>query len=192
MRFGRRESAQAVLDEPLDSTPAAEMSGGPAKSGDGGDTMNEWRSTFLDKLSQAQSRWLRKFEDVLENSIMPAFSDTKAFLVDNGFHVSSPLRELGRRSYKFELAENAYLLVIFRSLGVGEFEARCESFMPGGDPVFKKTIVRVSEVGDDWARNYFQHALDSFVEALAGDTAAANNRKNNTGANVNAEELVAA
>jgi hypothetical protein len=80
------------------------------------------------------------------------------------------MRELGRRSYKFELAENVYLLMIFRSLGVGEFEARCESFVPGAEPAFRKSVVRIADVDEDWAREHFQKSLDAFLDLLANET----------------------
>lgn len=171
MRFGRRDNGgAATMDDAVRPNEPAlqdEVAGEqPANASDGD---NGWQNSFLEKLSQAQSRWLRRFEEVLEDAIAPVFANIKDFLADNGFHVSSPLRELGRRSYKFELAENAYLLVIFRSLGVGEFEARYESFVPGCEPSFKKTIVRVSDVGESWARKYLQTGLDNFIDQLAKD-----------------------
>lgn len=131
-------------------------------------TVSDWKKGFLDKLSQAQSQWTRRFEETLESNVSPVFEEMKVFLADNGFHTSNPLRDQGRRSFKFELAENAYLLMIFRSLGVGEFEVRCETFVPGCDPVFRKSVVRVPDVNETWARGQFQSALDNFVDMLAG------------------------
>lgn len=130
---------------------------------------SEWKKSFLDKLGQAQSQWIRRFEDSLESAVTPVFDELKTFLAENGFHTSAPLRELGRRSYKFELAENAYLLTIFRSLGVGEFEVRFETFVPGSQPVFRKSVVRITDVDAAWARGQFQSGLDAFVELLAGE-----------------------
>ena len=79
-----------------------------------------------------------------------------------------PLCEPGRRSFKFELAENAYLLMIFRSSGVGEFELRTESFVPGGEPALNKKLGRVADFTKEWATERVQAALDTFVDLLSG------------------------
>ena len=130
--------------------------------------METWQKSFLDKLGKAQTQWLNGFEDTLDSMIGPVFDDMSAFVRDNGFRVTTPLSDAGRRSYKFELAENAYLLMIFKFTGVGEFELRCESFVPSSEPVLSKAMVRVADIDEEWARKQFQQALDNFVEALAG------------------------
>jgi hypothetical protein len=90
----------------------------------------------------------------------------RTFLADNGFSVSTPLRESGRRSFKFQLAENAYLLVIFRALLVGEYEVRSESFVPGVEPVLKRSSGRLVDVTEEWSSTFFQSSLDEFVNLL--------------------------
>jgi len=130
--------------------------------------MDEWKRAFLDKLSRAQTRWVNEFEDALDNRFVPVFNTFKQFLSDNGFRLSTPLRELGRRSFKFELAENAYLLMILRSTGVGEFELRCESFVPGHEPALNKLVTRVADLDTDWAEQHMRTALDTFVSLLVG------------------------
>ena len=132
--------------------------------------MEQWKRTFLDKLSEAQSQWAGRFEDALDTAFQPVFDDHKAFLADNGFTLSTPLRESGRRSFKFELAENAYLLMMFRSTGVGELELRAETFVPGNEPVLSKVAARIADIDESWATEQLQSALDSFVDLLAGST----------------------
>jgi hypothetical protein len=133
-----------------------------------GDHMNNWQSNFLDKLNKVQTQWVRSFESTMDRFIMAAFEDVASFVRDNGFKVSTPLQDDGRRSFKFELSENAYLLMIFRFSGVGEFELRCESFTPGGEPTLSKSMMRLADVDEEWAGKQFQSALDSFLEAMAG------------------------
>ena len=128
-----------------------------------------WKKGFLDRLGQAQQLWLKEFEGSLEKFVVPAYEDCREFLGNNGFRVSRPMREEGRRSFKFELAENAYLLVLFRAAGVGEFEIRAECFMPGRDPLLTKAIARVKDLDFNWAAQQFQTALDNFVGLLAGE-----------------------
>ncbi len=130
-----------------------------------------WKRSFLDKLNKAQAECASRFEAALESHVVPAFEELTPFLRDNGFKVSSPLREQGRRSFKFELAENAYLLMIFRFCGVGEFELRCETFVPGRDPLLKKSVGRLADLDETWANSQIQGGLDRFVGMLAGQTA---------------------
>lgn len=129
--------------------------------------MDAWRRSFLDKLREAQSHCAGLFEDVLDRAVAPAFDELASFLRDNGFTMSIPLREPGRRSFKYELAENAYLLVIFRFLGVGEFELQTETFVPGAKPVYEKKRERVADVDRQWAQRLFQAGLDRFIDQLA-------------------------
>ncbi len=132
-----------------------------------------WKRTFLDKLNKAQAECANRFEQALEAQVVPAFDELTPFLRDNGFKVSSPLREQGRRSFKFELAENAYLLMIFRFCGVGEFELRCETFVPGRDPLLKKSVGRLADLDERWSHEQFQSGLDRFVGMLGGQHAEA-------------------
>ncbi len=135
--------------------------------------MDRWQNSFLDKLNQAQSKWVTSFEDALNRSVTPAFKRVSTFVSDNGFRVTTPLKEDGRRSYKFELAENAYLLLIFRFGGIGELEVRTESFVPGREPSLNRSPVRLVDVDEEWATKQFQQSLDMFVDLLAGAKAAA-------------------
>lgn len=131
--------------------------------------MDAWKRSFLDKLHRAQARCVRQFEAALSDHIEPVVDELAAFLRDNGFRVSSPLQEQGRRSYKFELAENAYLLTIFRFSGVGEFELRSEVFVPGAEPTLTRTNCRIADVDTAWAQRQFREGLDSLVAQLAGE-----------------------
>ncbi|MCA9243800.1 MAG: hypothetical protein KDA32_07610 [Phycisphaerales bacterium] len=144
--------------------------------------MDRWQNNFLEKLNQAQSKWVTSFEETLNRAVTPAFKRVSTFVSDNGFRVTSPLKEDGRRSFKFELAENAYLLLIFRFGGIGELEVRTESFVPGREPSLNRSPVRLVDVDEEWATRQFQQSLDIFVDLLAGAKAADA---------ANAEELLA-
>jgi hypothetical protein len=130
--------------------------------------MDDWKRGFSERLRNVQSRWVKQFEDTLDNDFVPAFDDLAGFLRNHGFTASMPLREEGRRSFKFELAENAYLLLIVRAIGIGDFELRTESFAPGCEPRLNKATERVADVNAEWARRRFQQTLDEFVEHLSG------------------------
>jgi hypothetical protein len=131
-----------------------------------------WRRSFLEKLHGALSRCAGQFEETLDRAVVPAFDELTDFLRDNGFDVSSPLSELGRRSFKCELAENAYVLMIFRFSGVGEFELRTETFVPGAEPILDRSVGRLADVDEAWARAQFRSGLDRFIDLLAEKAAA--------------------
>ncbi len=130
-----------------------------------------WKESFLERLNRAQRRCSEWFESALDQAVEGVFGELEAFLSANGFRVSRPLREPGRRSYKFELAENAYVLFIFRFRAVGEFELRCEIFAPGREPRLETLNFSIADLKPDWARERFQQALDEFVELLSGEPA---------------------
>jgi hypothetical protein len=129
--------------------------------------VDSWKQTFLDKLHQAQSRCAGQFAEAVKKTVVPAYEELASFLSDNGFESSTPLTEEARRSFKFELAENAYVLVILRFSGIGEFELQTETFVPGAKPMSEQHRGRVSEVTSQWAQDLFRAALDQFVELLA-------------------------
>lgn len=128
--------------------------------------MPEWKDQFLNKLDQVQTQWSKRFDERLDAVVNPVFEDLGTFLRTHGFHLSSPMRQEGRRSFKFELSENAYVLLIFRSSAVGEFELRCECFVPGNEPIMSKSLGRVMDIDETWTREQMQAALDNFVERL--------------------------
>ena len=130
--------------------------------------MEDWKRSFADKLKNVQSHWVKQFATMLDEHIAPAFDEMVRFVKHHGFTTSTPMHEEDRRSFKFELAENAYLLMIFRASGIGEFELRSEAFAPGQEPVFTKTMERVVDVDQAWAEKQFQESLDSFVDRLGG------------------------
>jgi len=134
--------------------------------------VDSWKESFLEKLHEAQTRCAKQFEEALERAVVPAFDELSPFLRDNGFKVSTPLSEAGRRSFKCELAENAFLLMIFRFSGVGEFELRTETFVPGVEPMLDKSMGRVADVDEDWSQKQFRAGLDRFVDLLSDKTAA--------------------
>jgi hypothetical protein len=133
--------------------------------------VDNWRRSFLNKLHEAQDKRAGQFEDALDQIVVPVFEDLSGFLRDNEFKVSIPLNEPRRRSFKYELAENAYVLIIFRFSGVDQLELCTETFVPGSEPTLDKSVVRVSDLDSGWAQSLFHNALDRFVERLAGEKA---------------------
>lgn len=133
--------------------------------------MDGWKKQFVDKLGKAHQNCAMRFEDALDGAFNPIFEDLSTFLRDNGFKVSQPLNEQGRRSFKFELAENAYLLILVRFGGLGDFELRSEAFVPGNKPVIRKFVGGLKDLSTPWAEKQFRSALDQFIELLSGNAA---------------------
>jgi hypothetical protein len=137
--------------------------------------VDNWKQSFLEKLHKAQLQCAKQFEEALDRAVLPVFDDLVAFLSDNGFRASTPRNEQGCRSFKAELAENAYILMIFRFLGIGEFELRTETFVPGIEPVLEKRTARVADIDEEWSRRQFQTSLDALIDLLLDRSAAAVN-----------------
>jgi hypothetical protein len=133
---------------------------------------DNWKRTFREKLQGALSRCAKQFEEALDRAVVPVFDDLAGFLRDNGFDVSTPLSEPGRRSFKCQLAENAYVLLIFRFATVGEFELHAETFVPGAEPILERSAGRLADIDEDWTRGQLQARLDRFIDLLAENTAA--------------------
>ena len=133
--------------------------------------MDNWKRCFLKKLHEVQSRCVQQFEDTLKHTVDPVYEELSLFLGDNGFRISTPLNEPGHRSFKFELAENAYLLIILRSTGVDDFELRSEMLAPGSEPNLERHTSRTSDMRKEWAQSLFQAGLDGLVELLRGQKA---------------------
>jgi hypothetical protein len=138
----------------------------------GGRAAVSWKRSFLEKLHEAQAQCDKQFEEALDRAVVPVFDDLTTFLRDNGFNVSTPLTEPGRRSFKFGLAENAYLLMIFRFACVGEFELRTETFVPGAEPSLEKSVGRIADIDEEWTQRRFEDGLDRFVDLLSEKSAA--------------------
>lgn len=163
MRWNKRERATPPQEEPI---------------------VQDWKRNFVERLDEARQGWVNQFDDVLDKQIGSVFQDLAGFVGNHGFKVSTPMQERGRRSFKFELAENAYVLLIFRSTGIGEFEVRLECFAPAAEPILEKSIERLSDADRAWAENRFQNALDLFIRKLS---AAPGGRGGNLPADVNFE-----
>lgn len=128
--------------------------------------MNKWQSSFARSMENVRSHWVKRFEDSVGKHVGPAFEEIAAFVSKHGIKAAAPLKQSDRRSFKFEIAENAYALVSFRHVGMDDVQMTCEYFVPGGDPGSYDTRVSCVDVTREWATAQFQEALDSLVNAL--------------------------
>lgn len=130
--------------------------------------MDEWQQLFVKKLERVQDRWSERLDEVLDNVAQPVFEELSQFLRHNGFVTATPLRERGRRSFKFEMGEDVYVLVIFEVRSGGEFQLTRQVFAVGEEPQVHRSIERISAVSRKWAQDTYRHALDAFVNLLGG------------------------
>ncbi len=130
--------------------------------------MRDWKQSFTEKLGRVQTQWGARLDEALDQHVQPVFEDLTGFLGRHGFTASVPLHEVGRRSFKFELVEDAYVLLIFKSVGLGEFELSCETFVLGTEPKARRVRERIGRLNADWARQEFESTLNAFVELLSG------------------------
>ncbi|MCH7812759.1 MAG: hypothetical protein IID40_01940 [Planctomycetes bacterium] len=130
--------------------------------------MNDWQRGFLQKLETAKKQWLHRFEHFATEHLEPVFCEFDEFATGSGFGVSTPDCETGTRLYKFALTENGYVMITFRTRGLEEAEACCESFVPGVGALEPTTRrINLCDASDVWAKQQFQNALDRFVTAFA-------------------------
>jgi hypothetical protein len=126
----------------------------------------QWRESFARRVEGLRSQWVKKFEQKLADVVAPAFGEISAFVGEHGFKTTSPLIQSDRRSFKFEMAENAYVLVTVMHGSIEEAVVKCEYFAPGADPGEFEVRAALGEVTKAWASERFQEALDTFVEAV--------------------------
>ena len=131
--------------------------------------MTDWQKRFSQKLELARSASSEQFEVVADQTLVPAFETFQKFTAQQGVAASAPLVNLGARTFKFALAENAYLLMTFRLSGLDYCELYGEFVIPGRGklpPVHQH--IELAEVNGAWARRAFEESLDHFVDALVG------------------------
>jgi len=132
---------------------------------------DDWKRSFIAKLDKVRENWVGQFEEALQDSVVPAFDDLAEFLRDHGFRLSTPARDGDRRAFKFELTEDTYLLMIFRFAGTGSFELRSESRVSDAEPSAECVVARLADLDQACAREFFQTALDTFVNSLCAKSA---------------------
>ena len=95
---------------------------------------NQWRDGFVHKLDGLRSRWVGDFKSRVSSEVVPAFDEISSFVAEHGFRASSPVVQPDRQSFKFEMAENAFVLLTLSHESIGDVLLRCEYFAPGAQP----------------------------------------------------------
>lgn len=127
---------------------------------------SQWRDGFVCKLDGLRSQWVDDFKHRVTSEVVPAFDEIAAFVAEHGFRASSPVTQPDRQSFKFEMAENAFVLLTLSHESIGDVLLRCEYFAPGAQPGDLVHHAQVQDLSREWATARFQEALDAFVAAL--------------------------
>lgn len=129
--------------------------------------MDEWRHGFASKIGALQEQWAERFTTLIEGTAEPVFREFADFLKQWNFHISMPRAESTMHSFKFELVEDAYVLIFFRSKGIDAVECEYESSVRGMGATRGERTERAGHEADrKWVEGCFQRALDDFVAKL--------------------------
>jgi hypothetical protein len=135
-------------------------SGKPSK----GTGMSNWQQSFATKVEALREKCTRTFDNVAAEVVEPTFTKFEEFVSTCDFNVTRPQSQHGLRSFKFALAEDAYVLFQFRPRGVAEVECEYEIFVPSQGRIEAKRLrASFSGADRDWVRGCFESGLDSFV-----------------------------
>jgi hypothetical protein len=130
--------------------------------------MNEWEKEFakkMDSLHEQSSSCLNRF---LQDDLQAAYEGMGTFLGQWKYQTSVPQTQAGRRSFKFALTEDAYVLVTFRLDGIDTLECESEYGLPGvGRSPGSRWASSLRRADRVWGENCFQKALDGFITKLA-------------------------
>ena len=96
-----------------------------------GDEMNDWEKEFTKKMESLKEQSSGCLERFLQEDLQGAFDALSGFLAQWKFQSSNPQTQPGRRSFKFGLTEDAYVLVTFHLEGVDTLECDTEYGLPG-------------------------------------------------------------
>jgi len=128
---------------------------------------NKWKEGFADKVESLRDKWRQQFDVLASEMLEPVFNDLAEFVQQWDFQGTAPQTQSAVRTFKFALAENAYVLVFFRSKSMDGVQWLYECAVPGEGTVKSRVSdAHVTEVTTEWASECFQTALDDFVAKL--------------------------
>lgn len=134
----------------------------------GGIRMNGWREEFVERIAVVRRGVLGLFERFAGDTLTAAFDEIRSFTADHGLRGSAPVSQAGLRTFKFSVAENAYVLITFRPRGLDRIEVFSEFTVPNRpkvSPLYDST--ELIEAGRVWAQRAFEQSLDRFAEVMA-------------------------
>ena len=130
--------------------------------------MNDWERDFSKRMESLREQSTDCLERFLEADLQAAFEGLSSFLSQWKFQTSTPQTQPGRRSFKFALTEDAYVLVAFRLEGIDSIECEWEYGLPVvGRVAGLRCSSSLRKVDRQWGESCFQKALDGLPVKLA-------------------------
>jgi hypothetical protein len=129
--------------------------------------MNDWEKEFTKKMESLHEQSKTSLERFLQEDLQVGFDALSNFLGQWKFQSSTPQVQPGRRSFKFGLTEDAYVIVTFRLEGLDTLECETEYGMPGvGRLAGTRSASSLRKVDRQWGESCFQKALDGLLGKL--------------------------
>ncbi len=129
--------------------------------------MNDWEREFSRKMESLRELSTDSLERFMQADLQTAFEGVTNFLSQWKFQTSTPQTQPGRRSFKFALTEDAYVLVTFRLEGIDSLECEWEYGIPVvGRIAGLRCSSSLRKVDRQWGDSCLQKALDGFLTKL--------------------------
>jgi hypothetical protein len=126
--------------------------------------MNGWEKEFSKKMESLRDQSSKCLDRFMEESLEGAFGAVSAFLSQWNFQASMPQTQPGRRSFKFAMTEDAYVLIFFRLDGLDTLECESEYWIPGhGRNSGYCANISLRNADREWGESCFHKALDGFI-----------------------------
>ncbi len=133
----------------------------------GDERMNDWEKEFSRRMESLREQSTDCLERFLQADLQNAFGTFGNFLSQWRFQNSTPQTQPGRRSFKFALTEEAYVLVTFRLEGIDTLECEWEYGIPAvGRVTGARAFCSLRKVDRQWGETCFQKALDGLLAKL--------------------------
>jgi hypothetical protein len=123
--------------------------------------MNEWQERFARQMNKIREQSAGRFQKFSDDVLEPVFNDLSEFVAQWDMRATEPQNQNDRRTFKFALTEDAYVLLNFRLHGVEAVECGYECWIPGiGRQPGGHAHMNLSEADRSWAESFFQACLD--------------------------------
>jgi len=132
--------------------------------------MNKWKQEFARKMEDLGEQSSADFDRFADEVLVPIFRDVSEFVAQWRFQTSIPQSNMGKKSFKFALTENRYLLILFRIEGINTLGCEYECCLPGKECIAgPRNSMILYNANQLWAESCFQTALDDFIEKFSSD-----------------------
>jgi hypothetical protein len=130
--------------------------------------MNEWQERFANKMNLIREQSAEQFKRYSQDVLTPVFQNLAEFVAQWDMQATSPQDQSDRRTFKFALAEDSYVLVGFRLHGLETVECGYECWIPSvGRQTGGNTHIGLDEADRAWAESCFQACLDHLANKYA-------------------------